>query len=54
LNHLEIFELADFYSGINASPAYALQRAQYPLGILVNPNHAIMGGGYYAARRLVE
>jgi len=52
LNHLDIFELGDFYSGINASPAYALQRSQYPLGILVNPNHAIMGGGYYAARRL--
>lgn len=54
LSHLDIFELDDFYAGIEASPAYALQRSQYPLGILANPDHAIIGGGYYAAKRLIS
>lgn len=53
LSHLDIFDLEDFYSGINASPAYATQRSHYPLGILTNQNHAIMGGAYYATKRLI-
>jgi glucokinase len=53
LSHLDIFDLEDFNAGINASPAYATQRSHYPLGILVNPDHAIMGGGYYALKRLL-
>lgn len=54
LSHLDVFDLEDFYAGINASPAYASQRSQYPLGVLLNSNHAIMGGGYYAVNRLLK
>ncbi len=53
LSHLEVFERQDFYDGIKASPAYLSQREHYPLGVLCNPEHALIGGGYYAARRLV-
>ena len=52
LSHLDIFDMENFYSGINASSAYATQRSQYPLAILSNLNHAVIGGGYYAAKRL--
>jgi glucokinase len=54
LSHLDVFDHANFYSGINASPAYLTQRSHYPLGILANQNHALIGGGYYAAKRLLE
>lgn len=53
LSHLDIFDLENFYLGIKASPAYLAQRAQFPLGILVNQHHALMGGGYYAVKRLI-
>jgi len=53
LHHMDIFDGEHFYSGINASPAYADQRSRYPLGIMSNQNHAILGGGYYASKRLM-
>lgn len=53
LNHLDVFDRPDFNAGIYASPAYLLQREEYPLGVLCNPEHALIGCGYYAARRLV-
>jgi glucokinase len=53
LNHLNIFEHEDFITGIHASPAYLLQRQQYPLGIMRNSEHALMGGGFYAAKKLL-
>lgn len=53
LSHIDIFDLDDFYSGIDASPAYAAQRSQYPLGVLLNQSHAIVGGGYYAVKRIM-
>lgn len=53
LSHLDIFDLPDFMAGIHASPAYRTQRDEYPLGILCNQEHALIGSGYYALRRLL-
>lgn len=53
LQHLEAFDCPDFQAGIEASPAYHQQRNQYPLGILRNHHHALIGGAYYASKRLV-
>jgi len=54
MNHLDIFDYSDFFSGIYASPAYLLQREDYPLGVLCQPEHALMGGAYYAVKRLLS
>lgn len=53
LNHLDVFDRPSFNAGIYASPAYLLQRDEYPLGVLCNPEHALIGCGYYASRRLI-
>lgn len=53
LNHLQIFDYPEFFQGLEASPAYLQQRQQFPLGILCNPQHAFMGGAYYASKRLL-
>ena len=53
LNHLDVFDRPDFFAGIYASPAYLMQREEYPLGVLCNHEHALIGNGYYAARRLL-
>lgn len=53
LRHLEIFTHPDFQAGIDASPAYRSQRAQYPLGVLCGQDHALIGGAYYATKRLL-
>lgn len=54
LSHLDAFDHADFYKGIQASPAYQAQREEYPLGVLCNQDHAMMGGAFYSARRLLS
>lgn len=54
LKNLDVFDRPDFFAGINASPAYRLQREEYPLGILCNHEHALIGCGYYAAWRLLS
>ncbi len=54
LNHLEAFESPEFFAGINASPAYRLQRENFPLGVLCNQEHALIGCGYYAAKQLFK
>lgn len=54
LNHVDIFDRPAFNEGIKASPAYSQQREQYPLGILCNHEHALIGGGYYATKRLIQ
>lgn len=54
LHYLDLFDRPTFKEGIYASPAYLSQRETYPLGILKNPTHAIFGGGYYAAKRLLN
>lgn len=53
LKNLDIFDRPDFFAGIYASPAYRLQREEYPLGVLCNHEHALMGCGYYSAKRLL-
>lgn len=53
LSHLEMFDHPDFYAGIYAAPAYRQQRDTYPLGVLCNQEHALIGSGYYAAKRLL-
>jgi glucokinase len=52
MNHLDVFERPDFINGIESFPAYLTQRKNYPLGILINHEHALIGGGYYASKRL--
>ena len=53
LNHLDVFDRTDFLSGIYASPAYIMQRQEYPLGVLCNPEHALIGNAHYAIKRLL-
>lgn len=53
INHLDVFDRPDFFAGIYASPAYLMQREEYPLGVLQNHEHALVGSGYYAAKRLL-
>ncbi|OGT47411.1 MAG: hypothetical protein A3E83_01540 [Gammaproteobacteria bacterium RIFCSPHIGHO2_12_FULL_41_20] len=53
LHHLNAFDLPDFVDGIQASPAYLMQRKYYPLGVLCNLEHALIGGAYYASKRLL-
>ncbi|OGT62525.1 MAG: hypothetical protein A3E85_00765 [Gammaproteobacteria bacterium RIFCSPHIGHO2_12_FULL_45_12] len=53
LSHLEAFEHPSFERGIHASPAYRALRDTYPLGILLNPEHALLGNAYYASKRLL-
>lgn len=54
LNHLDVFDLPTFQLGISASPAYWSIRETFPLGVLCNEEHALIGGAYYATRRLLE
>jgi glucokinase len=54
LSNLNLFDNPEFIDGIHASPAYLQQRENYPLGVLCNPEHALIGGGYYAAVRLLR
>jgi len=54
LNHIDIFDHPAFFAGIHASPAYMAQRQEYPLGVLCNHEHALIGSGYYAAKRLIS
>lgn len=53
LKNLHVFDNPNFYAGIHASPAYRQQREDYPLGILCNHEHALIGCGYYALHRLL-
>jgi glucokinase len=53
INHLDVFDCPGFIAGIHASPAYLAQREEYPLGVLKNHEHALIGSGYYAAKRLL-
>lgn len=53
LHHLDVFDQPDFFAGIHASPAYLSQREAYPLGVLLNSEHALIGSAYYAVQRLL-
>ena len=52
MNHLYLFDLPAIFAGIEASPAYQTQRLNYPLGVMSNDEHALIGCGYYAVKRL--
>jgi glucokinase len=54
INHLDVFDRPDFFAGIYATPAYLMQREEYPLGVLCNHEHALIGSGYYAIKRLIQ
>lgn len=53
LHHIHAFEHPEFFNGIQSSPAYLQQREEYALGVLCNPQHALIGGAYYAVKRLL-
>ncbi|OGT52690.1 MAG: hypothetical protein A3E84_02690 [Gammaproteobacteria bacterium RIFCSPHIGHO2_12_FULL_42_13] len=54
LHHTEAFDRPELMDGIYASPAYLAQRETYPLGVLCNLEHALIGGAYYATKRLLS
>ena len=54
IKHLELFQQLAFADGIKASPAFRAERESYPLGVMKNPEHALIGAGYYAAQRLLQ
>ncbi len=54
LNHLNVFNHPDFFVGIKTSPAYLLQRQEFPLGVLCNLEHALIGSAYYASKKLIH
>lgn len=54
LHHINAFDHPEFFNGIQSSPAYLQQREQYALGVLCNPQHALIGGAYYAVKRLLH
>lgn len=54
LSHPEIFTHPAFFNGIQATPAYLHLREQFPLGILCGKEHAFMGCGFYASKRLLD
>ncbi len=53
MQHLALFDCPEFQQGIEASPAYLLQRQQFPLGILIHHDNALIGGAHYAVKRLL-
>ncbi len=53
LNHLNILDNTNLLDGIHASPAYLSERNEYPLAALCHPDQALIGCGYYAAKRLL-
>lgn len=54
LRHLAMFDLPDFQAGIDATPAYMKLREQYPLGVLLNHEHTLVGGAFYAASEITS
>ena len=54
MRHLEVFQSASLMKGIKATPAYWAQRQHYPLAVMHNHQHALLGAGYYAATRLLK
>jgi glucokinase len=54
MKNLDVFDSPDFFAGIYATPAYLMQREEYPLGVLCNHEHALIGSAYYAVKRLLQ
>lgn len=53
IKHLDLFDHAEFYHGIAASPAYLAKRKTLPLAVMCDAQHAFYGGAYYAAKKLL-
>jgi glucokinase len=53
IKNITVFDRPEFFAGVYASPAYLMQREEYPMGVLSNHEHALIGSGYYAAKRLL-
>ena len=54
IKNLAVFQEASFEAGIQSSPAYQHERHSHPLGVMTNPQHALIGAGYYAMKRLLQ
>lgn len=54
MKNLKIFDSPEFLAGIYASPAYLMQREEFALGVMCNHEHALIGSGYYAVKRLLQ
>lgn len=54
LKHLQVFDHAAFYEGMESLPAYLSQRQKFALCILPDHHQHFMGGAYYAAKRLMN
>ncbi len=52
-NHMNVFSCAEFFHGIEASPAFLTKRQEFPLGVLCGAEHGFVGGAYYAVKRLL-
>lgn len=52
LKHFDIFDHPEFHLGVQASPAYQKLRADFPLGIMRNTEHAFVGGAFYALQKI--
>jgi hypothetical protein len=50
---LEIFQQPSFLEGITNSPSYLNERKECAMGVMVNPEHALIGAGYYAVKKLL-
>jgi len=53
IKNLELFDLPDFWHGMQASPCYQKERDAFPVGVLINPEHALIGSAFYAVNRLL-
>lgn len=53
LTHLAAFDHPALQEGIEATPAYLETRANYPLGVMLNKQHALIGSAYYAVKKLL-
>lgn len=53
IKNLEVFQEKSFHEGITASPSYLKERETFPLAVMINPEHALIGAGYYAVKRLL-
>lgn len=54
IKNLELFNQPSFHEGIVASPAYQREREVIPLGVMINPQHALIGAAFYAVNKLIK
>lgn len=54
LKHHELFLLDEFAQGLRAAPAYANERARFPMHIITDEHAAMLGAAYFASKRLLS